>query len=776
MQRLLNSCVISIAILLSHAALPQLVAQPLAGPPVAGQSVTGQAAQSQSAPSAAAVPGRGSVSIETLADERGNRVRAEVFTAEQAAINSAAINRAFANMQGSNGRRQADGLYIPGKRFAIGPKIRLNYGYGGGALFGTGSIGDGGTYWSSTNTAAHSALVKVSHFDEPVIEVPTVGARLDGFTIYGWHQALTGSLPGMAITGATNASPIVVTSPAHGLASGVTVRVSGVLGNTAANGRWTATRVSNDTFSLNGSAGIGEYVNKPTQGVWIAPGITYAETGVRLARADAGSPNSNTWLGPLSIVGCDTGISVDFEPGQEGNTDNIYCPKLNFGVYGDCVKVTNRDVTSFVVGHLRVGHHAFGSGTAAVSFPLENVFNFRKGGGLSAQFVNVNVPCTAIRTADVGTGNESYEVATLRFDNDSPRNRILVMEQPRGVRVRVGVQYRDAGYSMTHPWIEWKHRGIIVGMGGYAHPDIEIDCHQWRRDQAAAFPRRPVPGWPMPLFYKTQPFESTKLWLTAADLAGMKVANQPAEADPRWTLREVSAVADRSNAGNHLKTLSEGAGPKLWAENFNHRDTLRFHTTVLTNAAPVGLESVSDLEIMFPIMLLVDSNGGTVIACDQDMQGQGRRGWGVRVTPKHEIQWYQQGGGGEQTVTSHALETQSPHLVHIRRIGSTGEVFLLVDNAGGQKTGDLIGKPRPAKMEQLMAGPLRGGNTLSVGGLQNGNRSASALEALLPDLLLDTALLTKAQLAERKRYLRAAYGVWEGTQLDEPGAPVNAGR
>jgi hypothetical protein len=41
------------------------------------------------------------------------------------------------------------------------------------------------------------------------------------------------------------------------------------------------------------------------------------------------------------------------------------------------------------------------------------------------------------------------------------------------------------------------------------------------------------------------------------------------------------------------------------------------------------------------------------------------------------------------------------------------------------------------------------------------------LEALLPDFILDTALLTNQQLAQRKHYLRAAYGVWEGTQLDE---------
>jgi hypothetical protein len=381
------------------------------------------------------------------------------------------------------------------------------------------------------------------------------------------------------------------------------------------------------------------------------------------------------------------------------------------------------------------------------------------------------MPCTVLRTADVAPGAHSFTISTLRFDNDSPRNRILVMEQPRGLRVRVGVQYRDSGSSITHPWVEWKHRGVIDGEGGYAHPDIEIDCHQWRRDQAGGYPRRPIPGWPLPLFFTTKAFPSTKLWLTATDNAGWKVAEQPAEADPRRTLRHVSTVIDRSGAGNHLQELIEGAGPKLWAENFNHRDTLRFHTDVLINEAPSGLDGVEDLEIMLPIMLLAGGNGGTIVAFDTYAQRPGQRGWGVRATTQHEIQWYQHvGGGNEQTVTSHPLETQTPYLVHIRRIGATGEVLLLVDNAGGQETDDLIGTQLPAKSGKLAAGPLNSGAALSVGGLKNGNRWASPLEALIPDLFIDTALLSKSQLAERKHYLRAAYGVWDGTQLDEPSA------
>lgn len=63
------------------------------------------------------------------------------------------------------------------------------------------------------------------------------------------------------ITDATNASPIVVTSASHGLQTGQKVTISGVVGNTAANGTFVVTRVGADTFSLNGSTGNAGYTS-----------------------------------------------------------------------------------------------------------------------------------------------------------------------------------------------------------------------------------------------------------------------------------------------------------------------------------------------------------------------------------------------------------------------------------------------------------------------------------------------------------------------------------
>ena len=82
---------------------------------------------------------------------------------------------------------------------------------------------------------------------------------------------------GVAITGATNASPIVITSAAHRLETGHVVEITGVGGNTAANGTWTITRVGANTFSLNGSTGNGAYTSG---GTWSCDSRTYVPMAI----------------------------------------------------------------------------------------------------------------------------------------------------------------------------------------------------------------------------------------------------------------------------------------------------------------------------------------------------------------------------------------------------------------------------------------------------------------------------------------------------------------
>jgi hypothetical protein len=62
-----------------------------------------------------------------------------------------------------------------------------------------------------------------------------------------------------AITGATNANPISITCTGHGFSTGDLVVISGVGGNTNANGEYAITVVNSNTFTLNGRSGNASY-------------------------------------------------------------------------------------------------------------------------------------------------------------------------------------------------------------------------------------------------------------------------------------------------------------------------------------------------------------------------------------------------------------------------------------------------------------------------------------------------------------------------------------
>ncbi len=82
----------------------------------------------------------------------------------------------------------------------------------------------------------------------------------------------------MAVTG-SGVSPIAITSNNHGLTTGRQVTVSGVGGNTAANGTFTVTVIDTNRFSLDATTGNGAYTSG---GNWIRNTDTTVQSGSSL--------------------------------------------------------------------------------------------------------------------------------------------------------------------------------------------------------------------------------------------------------------------------------------------------------------------------------------------------------------------------------------------------------------------------------------------------------------------------------------------------------------
>lgn len=106
-------------------------------------------------------------------------------------------------------------------------------------------------------------------------QVPTDPDAAPTFRIYGQSGFLdSGSLTtkdSKAITGASNANPTVITSVGHNLTTGVKVTISGVGGNTGANGTFDVTVIDSNTFSIAVDTSLGSAYT--SGGTWKATGV-----------------------------------------------------------------------------------------------------------------------------------------------------------------------------------------------------------------------------------------------------------------------------------------------------------------------------------------------------------------------------------------------------------------------------------------------------------------------------------------------------------------------
>src|SRR5688572_13086455 len=123
-----------------------------------------------------------------------------------------------------------------------------------------------------------AATIKLPVLTRNTSDTPTAPAAAPTYRVYDQQTGTimtngtgSGSLKDTGvITGASNATPIVITSNTHKLSTGTRVTVASVGGNTAANGTWAITVINANTFSLDTSVGNGAYTSG---GTWSVTGL-----------------------------------------------------------------------------------------------------------------------------------------------------------------------------------------------------------------------------------------------------------------------------------------------------------------------------------------------------------------------------------------------------------------------------------------------------------------------------------------------------------------------
>lgn len=133
----------------------------------------------------------------------------------------------------------------------------------------------------------------------------------------------------LTITGATNATPIEVTAAAHGLVTGDNVVISGITGNTNANGYFRVTRTGANTFTLQhystgaDIAGNGAYGGTPVGMSGLVEAQRYlAPTGTAAnpSYASAVSPGSGLYFSSVGTAFLSIASSVRYIFASNGFT------------------------------------------------------------------------------------------------------------------------------------------------------------------------------------------------------------------------------------------------------------------------------------------------------------------------------------------------------------------------------------------------------------------------------------------------------------------------
>lgn len=245
-------------------------------------------------------------------------------------------------------------------------------------------------------------------FSEISVAVPSTVYRLFDIFVYdggatleavNWNQSTA------AITNATNAAPIVITSNGHGLSNADMVAIAGVGGNTAANGIWSINNVAANTFELEGSTGNGAYT---AGGTWYKLNETRA-TNIILqnGRYVKSGETNKLYLGTGMTTGTSGQTEVTFTTPSNVLLWNYYNRILKPIIVSDTTSHTYTSATLRVYRNINANKIGYVSGVAEHGTPVNLMaeHNFDAGDGAVTTSLGVNrtgtAPTLSTQTADV---------------------------------------------------------------------------------------------------------------------------------------------------------------------------------------------------------------------------------------------------------------------------------------------------------------------------------------------------------------------------------------
>lgn len=206
-----------------------------------------------------------------------------------------------------------------------------------------------------------------------------------------------------AITGATNATPIVITATSHGFTNGDIVSIQGVGGNAAANGLWKIANTATNTFELT---------NPITDGNAAGSG-TYTSGGVAVNLGPSASGDNLDDFDGAVVGTAQTLASVTISSGAVDVADVTYTSVTGNSVealmvYKDTGTASTSRMLLYNDGHFIVTAAATAS-SSATSITVEPL----AGGIANSTVLAFSNGQTATLTAGASAGDRSLTVSSL---------------------------------------------------------------------------------------------------------------------------------------------------------------------------------------------------------------------------------------------------------------------------------------------------------------------------------------------------------------------------